>query len=480
MLMFEIGVIPAAGRGLRLTPYTEDTPKVLFEIGGVTLLERNIVLFRDKLKLKKIYIILGHLGHQISDKFGDGSGLGIELHYVNCEDPSRGLAEGLLVLKDLINQPFIMSLGDELYLNSNHECLLDFAEEEFDAVCAYKLTGDVNQIKQNYSIEMSDGKITRLVEKPQIVENNFLGCGTFILKPDIFSLIESTVPSSRSRKIEFIDTLNKLVNNNGLVLPMALKGEYKNINYSADFIAATHLYRKVHFSEYKISLVIPAYNEEASLAYVIDDFKESVDEVVVAASYSADKTVEIAQENASKVLVDNFLGYGDALKAGMNAASGDIIILVEADASFSADDLPKLLSYLKDADLVMGTRTTKQLIQQGANMDGFLRWGNVMASKILQLLWLSQEPRFTDLGCTYRAIWRECYEVIRPNLHAKGPEFSPEMMVETMKAKRKIVEIPVTYRPRIGGESKHSHDKISVLKTGCKMLGLIIRKWLGR
>ena len=478
--MFEIGVIPAAGRGLRLLPYTEDTPKVLFEIGGVTLLERNIAIFRDKLKLKKIYIILGYLGHQISDKFGDGSSLGVELHYVDCPDPDRGLAEGMLLLKDLINQPFILTLGDELYLNSNHECLLDFAEKDFDAICAYKLTGDLNQIKRNYSLEIAEEKISCLVEKPKTVENNFLGCGTFALKPDIFSLIASTSPSSRSGRIEFIDTLNELVRNNGVVLPMALKGEYRNINYSDDYIGAMHLYRKTFFSEYKISLVIPAYNEEASLAYVIDDFKDSVDEIVVAASYSADRTVEIARENATKVLVDSFLGYGDTLKAGMDAATGDIIVLVEADASFTADDLPKLLSYLEDADLVMGTRTTKQMIQQGANMDRFLRWGNVMAAKVLQMLWLSQEPRFTDLGCTYRAIWKDCYEVIRPNLHAKGPEFSPDMMVETMKAKRKIVEIPVTYRPRIGGESKHSQNKISVLKTGSKMLSLILRKRLGR
>jgi len=160
----------------------------------------------------------------------------------------------------------------------------------------------------------------------------------------------------------------------------------------------------------------------------------------------------------------------------MDMASGDILILVEADGSFSADDLSKLLSYLKDADMVIGTRTTKQLILQGANMNGALRWGNWFAAKFMQFLWFSQENRFTDLGCTYRVLWKDCYSVIHDNLHAAGPEFSPEMMVEVMKAKRKVVEIPVTYRPRIGGESKHSQNWKNIAKTASKMLGLIICK----
>ena len=113
-------------------------------------------------------------------------------------------------------------------------------------------------------------------------------------------------------------------------------------------------------------------------------------------------------------------------------------------------------------------------------MDTFLRWGNLLAAKVLQVLWLSQEPRFTDLGCTHRGIWKECYSVIRSNLNDKGPAFSPEMMFETLKAKRKVVEIPVTYRPRIGGESKHSQSKLHILNTGRKMLWLIFKKWFGK
>lgn len=474
--MINIGVIPSAGRGLRLIPYTENTPKTLFEIGGKTLLERNIDILVHKIKVKKIYIIHGHLGHQIIESVERHRYSGVEIEYVECAQPEVGLANGLFLLKDFIFEPFVVLLGDELYLKTNHEILLSLPQGAFDAACGYMVTGDATKIRNNYGLTISDNKIQSLNEKPGQLDNNFLGCGTFVFTPKIFDYINMTPPSSRTHRVELIDAIDLLAKTEHRVIAVELKGSYQNINQASDYISATHLHRKKHFSEYKTSLVIPAYNEGASLHFVIEEFLGKVDEIIIAASFSEDDTVAIAQKSGCKTIVKKFSGYGDALRQGMDQASGDILILVEADGSFSADDLPKLLSYLEDADMVIGTRTTKQMIQQGANMNRLLRWGNVIAAKIMQVLWLSQEPRFTDLGCTYRALWKDCYTVIKKNLKANGPEFSPEMMVEVMNAKRKIIEIPVTYRPRIGGHSKHSANLMAVTKTGVKMLFLIFRK----
>jgi NDP-sugar pyrophosphorylase family protein len=474
--MINIGVIPAAGRGLRLTPYTENTPKTLFEVGGLTLLERNIDILVHKVGVRKIYIIYGHLGHQIIETLTRNKYPDIDIEYVECAHPEIGLARGLLLLKGKIHEPFVTLLGDELYLNSNHEILQHLPLENLNAAVGYLVNADMDQIQQNYSLEISKGWISTLIEKPQHVTNDLLGCGTFVFTPKIFAYIESTEPSKKSGKVELIDALNRLAKTENSVKPVLLTGHYQNINYERDYINATHLYRKEYFRKYKTSLIIPAYNEEASLRHVIDEFSGKVDEILIAASFSDDNTVQIAQNSGCKTLIKKFAGYGDALKQGMAAASGDILILVEADGSFSADDLPKLLSYLHDADMVIGTRTTKQLILQGANMSGLLRWGNLLAAKYLQFLWFSPENRFTDLGCTYRALWRECFDVIQARLEGNGPEFSPEMMVEVIRAKRKIIEIPVTYRPRMGGESKHSRDWTGILKTATRMLAIITRK----
>lgn len=258
-----------------------------------------------------------------------------------------------------------------------------------------------------------------------------------------------------------------------------LKGSYRNINYPEDYISAMNLYRKLNFSQYRVSVVIPTYNESAAIGDVIEDFIDKVDEIIVADNQSPDGTADIARTKGATVISKPLAGYGEAMRCALQATTGDILVLAEGDASFTADDLPKILAYMRDADMVIGTRTTKQMIEQGANMDAFLRWGNVLAAKVLQFLWIRQEPRFTDLGCTYRAIWRDTYLSIRDNLSAIGPEFSPEMMVEVLRAERKIIEIPVTYRPRIGDVSKHSGSKLAILKTGTKMLWLIFRRRLG-
>ena len=475
--MSNIGVIPVAGRGLRLLPYTENTPKALFEIGGQTLLDRNLDILVNKLHLRKIYIIHGHLGQQILDTLASRHRPGVDIEYLECSDPSVGLAHGLLLLKEKIHEPFTVILGDELYLDSNHESLLPYYSRPIDAVCGYLDTRDEAQIRQNYALDIRDERIARLEEKPTAITNNRLGCGTFIFSPIIFEYIAKTSASSRYGKVELIDAINLLAQERGQVFAAQLQANYCNINYARDYIRATHLYRKRHHGEYKTSLVIPAYNEEASLQHVLREFAGHVDEIVVAAhAGSTDKTIEIAKNGAHVTLVRHFRGYGDALRQGMDAATGDILILVEADGSFSADDLPKLLSYLEDADMVIGTRTTKQMILQGANMSTVLRWGNLLAAKFMQLFWFSWENRFTDLGCTYRVLWRECYNIIRSDLHEDGPAFSPEMMVEVIRIKRKLIEIPVTYRPRLGGVSKHSGSWPHIIRTALSMLGMIIRK----
>ncbi len=477
--MFEVGVIPVAGAGLRLYPYTQHTPKTLLEVGGKSLLQRNITILRDQLGVRTIFIIIGHHGDQVRRAFGDGSALGVRIEYVECEDIGAGLARGLLLVRDRIHGNFPVILGDELYLGSNHQQLLRYANQPIDAVCGIKLTGDTTLIRKNYAVTVEGERITSLVEKPDVVTTHFLGCGTYVFSPSIFDAIEKTTPSRKTGRIELTDVIDQLVRNGADVRPALLKGGYRNINYPEDYISAMNLYRKIHFDEYKVSLVIPAYNEAAAIGHVIEDFADKVHEIVVAENNSPDGTGDIAREKGAKVISQRFAGYGEALRCALDAATGDILVLMEGDASFTADDLPKILAYMRDADMVIGTRTTKQMIEQGANMDAFLRWGNVLAAKVLQFLWISQEPRFTDLGCTYRAIWRDTYLTIRSNLSGKGPEFSPEMMVEVLRAERKIIEIPVTYRPRIGDVSKHSGSKLAILKTGSKMLWLIARRRLG-
>lgn len=233
------------------------------------------------------------------------------------------------------------------------------------------------------------------------------------------------------------------------------------------------------FRDRTVTLVIPAYNEEATIGRVVEEFRQEphLDEIVVVDNNSKDRTAELAAAAGARVVQEPKPGYGSALLAGMDAAKGDILVLTEADGSFRARDVVKLLDYLDDADMVCGTRTTKQMVQQGANMRFLLRWGNVFMAKFLQVCWMRPaEPRFTDVGCTFRALSRATFTRIRPRLREPGPAFSPEMMCAALQARCRVVEIPVSYGSRLGGESKHSDTFSRQAKTAWKMFRTICRK----
>jgi glycosyltransferase involved in cell wall biosynthesis len=158
------------------------------------------------------------------------------------------------------------------------------------------------------------------------------------------------------------------------------------------------------FRDRTVSLVIPAYNEEETIGQVVEEFlgEPHLDEIVVVDNNCKDRTAEIATAAGARVVQESKAGYGAALTTGMNAATGELLVLVEADGSFRARDVVKLLCYLDDAGMVMGTRTTRQMVEQGANMRFMLRWGNVFMAKFLQLCWMRPaEPRFTDVSSAH-------------------------------------------------------------------------------
>ena len=138
----------------------------------------------------------------------------------------------------------------------------------------------------------------------------------------------------------------------------------------------------------RVSVVFPAYNEEASISAAVTTFRavEPVDEVVVVDNNSRDRTAKLAQTAGARVVREELQGYGHALRRGLREAEGELVILSEPDGTFVADDVLKLLVYADDAALVLGTRTTRGMIWSGANMGPLLRWGNWIVAKLLQVM----------------------------------------------------------------------------------------------
>ena len=229
----------------------------------------------------------------------------------------------------------------------------------------------------------------------------------------------------------------------------------------------------------KISIVLIAYNDELSVPAAVRDFKAAPhNELIVIDNYSADKTAEMAAKEGAKVVseTDYNKGYGGACIRAMKEATGDIIILSEADMTFSGNDVKKFLSYIENADMVVGTRTTQELLAQNTQLDWFLNWGNQFLARLLQLKHWGK-IRLTDVGCTYRAIRKESLEKIIHKLKVTGSEFSPYMIDVALENNLKVIEIPVTFRERVGESKAIGRNKFKGIKLGLKMLKGILFYW---
>jgi glycosyltransferase involved in cell wall biosynthesis len=223
-----------------------------------------------------------------------------------------------------------------------------------------------------------------------------------------------------------------------------------------------------------VSVVLPAYNEASSIYAAVEDFfvPGVVDEVVVVDNNSRDGTVEQALRTRARVVHETAQGYGHALRRGLREASGDIVILAEPDGTFVGRDVLKLLAYADDFDMVCGTRTTRELVWAQANMGWFLRIGNLVVAKLIQVLFGG--PSLTDCGCTLRLMHRRALAAILDDLSVGGSHFLPEMVILALRRGLRIIEVPVNYRGRVG-ESKITGTLRGTLRTGFRMIGLIVR-----
>ncbi len=109
------------------------------------------------------------------------------------------------------------------------------------------------------------------------------------------------------------------------------------------------------------------------------------------------------------------------------------------------EDLTKLLVYSNECDVVFGTRTTRELIWAGANMDWFLRWGNWAVAKLIEMLF--NTSHLSDVGCTYRLLRREMADHVASSITVDGNHAGAEIMLLTIVSGARFVEVPVNYLP---------------------------------
>jgi NDP-sugar pyrophosphorylase family protein len=330
-----IGVIAAAGKGRRIHPRSSSVPKVMLEIAGKPLLVRNVELLRDALGIREIFIVIGYLGEQIREHFGDGSAFGVRIHYI--ENPtwtrdSDGAARRRAARRSRSCSSSATSSTSRRTIRSSRA-----SRAATTAVCSVHETDDTDLIRKNYAVELTDGRISGLVEKPRSCRTATLAAGPTCSRPTS-SAMRETPRSARTGRLELTDIIDHAARRGAPVLPFVLTGHYLNVNSIEDLNVANFLARALHFETQRVSIVIPAYNEAASIRHVVRDFLPLVYEVVVMDNESADGTGELARSAGAVVHSRKLRGYGDAIRQGMDAASGDILVIVEADGTFRAKD----------------------------------------------------------------------------------------------------------------------------------------------
>ncbi len=223
----------------------------------------------------------------------------------------------------------------------------------------------------------------------------------------------------------------------------------------------------------RVSVVLMTYAERDSIRSVIEGFFATgvVDEVLVVNNNAEPGTTEEVEQTDARMVFETEQGYGHACRRGLIEADGDLIVLAEPDGTFLPSDIRKLLVFSDECDVVFGTRTTRELIWHGANMDWFLRWGNWAVAKFIEALF--NTSHLSDVGCTYRVYTRELADLVAEKMQVGGNHAGPEMMLLAITSGARFVEIPVNYLPRVGTSSA-TGDLRTAIAIGLRMIGLIL------
>lgn len=222
-----------------------------------------------------------------------------------------------------------------------------------------------------------------------------------------------------------------------------------------------------------IKVIIPAYNEEDSIAKVINDIPKNVDEVIVVSNNSTDKTELNAKNAGATVLKENRKGYGYACLKGMDyisqqATKPTIIVFLDGDYSDYPEQLTEIVAPIlnDDIDFVIGSRV-KRLREKGS-MTPQQVFGNWLATFLMKLFF---GAKFTDLG-PFRAI--KYQKLLALEMEDKTYGWTVEMQLKAIKRKFTYTEIPVKYRNRIG-VSKVSGTVKGTIFAGVKILSWIFK-----
>ena len=226
-----------------------------------------------------------------------------------------------------------------------------------------------------------------------------------------------------------------------------------------------------------ISVVLPAYNEEANLPRIVPAVVDVASrlasdyEVIVVDDGSGDRTAAVTEglsrtyPTVKLVRHEVNRGYGGALWTGFTSASKDLVFFTDSDNQFDVNELEKLAALIDTADMVIGYRAPRR--------DPAIRRLNAWGWNVLVNLLFGYTAR--DIDCAFKLFWRRVLDTVQ--VESRGATFSAELLVRARRAGFTIREVPVKHLPRTAG--KQTGARLSVILRAFREL-LAFRRSLGR
>lgn len=218
----------------------------------------------------------------------------------------------------------------------------------------------------------------------------------------------------------------------------------------------------------KVTVIIPTLNEIDGVKCILPKLKKQkiVDEILIVDGGSTDGTVEYCKNNGFKILTPKISGYGAAIKEGADKAKGEILIEFPGDGSSKPEDIPKLVSKIKEGyDMVTASRYKDGAISY--DDDKITRLGNWIFTTMTNLLC---RTHYTDSLIGFRACRKKSLKTLK--MDATGLEWVTQSSIRFPKNGFKVAEVGCDEPKRIGGKRK-----MSPIKTGIKILKMIGKEY---
>ncbi len=222
--------------------------------------------------------------------------------------------------------------------------------------------------------------------------------------------------------------------------------------------------------KYDLSVIMPCLNEENTVGECIDEANDFIKrrglkaEIIVVDNNSTDKSAAIAKEKGAKVIKESVKGYGCALRAGIEVAQGEVIIMGDCDMTYDFANLDEMYEALQKYDMVVGDRF-KGGIEKGA-----MPWShNIGMRGLSEVGRIRYGAKVHDFQCGIRGVRREALS--KMSFNSKGIEFATEIIAEAKRKDLEIGQIPVPLRKK-----EEPTKGLSSLKGGFRHLWFIIFK----